>query len=337
MAVLCSLVVLINELLAGLNSFLSVCQSKVKGAFCRLLWGWANKQCSREVPCRLQATAIKSRAVTQSTVCFVLLRANHCLNTPLSLSFLVSLSLFPSRGLLTSDSPSQIIPMQSNRVLLYLSSQGRHSTAKTCFVPFNLFHWGRKPTVTLSFASDAVGLPRGPNVRLHHAVLVILPKYSSSDISGCRRKFTVSHTWPLVGHCLRPWEVVKIELIVNSYQFPGSLWNSKRQKYLTWPLCVLNYRHKFLPGSNVKINFASPARFHQQTNMLWMISLKCLSPSGDYWHLAWLVRFSPFPSFNPQTLYSWPLPHIIVYTKRILDHLSANYNFVSAVEKVWWQ
>lgn len=136
---------------------------------------------------------------------------------PLSLSLSLSLSLFPSRGLLTSDSPSQIIPMQSNRVLLCLSSQGRHSTAKTCFVPFNLFHWGRKPTVTLSFASDAVGLPRGPNVRLHHAVLVILPKYSSSGISGCRRKFTVSHTWPLVGHCLRPWEVVKIELIVNSY------------------------------------------------------------------------------------------------------------------------
>lgn len=99
--------------------------------------------------------------------------------------------------------------MQSNRVLLYLSSRGRHSTAKTCFVLFNLFRWGRKPTVTLSFASDAVGLPRGPNVRLHHAVLVILPKYSSLGISGCRRKFTVSHTWPLVGHCLRPWEVVK--------------------------------------------------------------------------------------------------------------------------------
>lgn len=122
---------------------------------------------------------------------------------PLSLS--PCLSLCPaSRGLLTGDSPSQIIPMQSNRVLLYLSSWGQHSTAKTCFVLFNLFRWGRKPTVTLSFASDAAGLPRGPNVRLHHAVLVILPKYSSLGISGCRRKFTVSHTWPLVGHCLRP-------------------------------------------------------------------------------------------------------------------------------------
>lgn len=126
---------------------------------------------------------------------------------PLSLFLSVSpcLSLcLASRGLLTSDSPSQIIPMQSNRVLLYLSSWGWHSTAKTCFVLFNLFRWGRKPTVTLSFASDAVGLPCGPNVRLHHAVLVILPKYSSLGISGCRRKFTVSHTWPLVGHCLKP-------------------------------------------------------------------------------------------------------------------------------------
>ncbi len=75
---------------------------------------------------------------------------------------------------------------------------GQRATAKTCFVLFNLFHRGRKPTVTLSFASDAVRLPCGPNVRLYCAVLVIHPKYSSSGIKGCRKKFTVSHTWPLV-------------------------------------------------------------------------------------------------------------------------------------------
>ncbi len=61
---------------------------------------------------------------------------------------------------------------------------GQRSTAKTCFVLFNLFHRGRKPTVTLSFASDAVRLPCGPNVRLYCAVLVIHPKYSSSRYQG---------------------------------------------------------------------------------------------------------------------------------------------------------
>lgn len=76
--------------------------------------------------------------------------------------------------------------------------QSRHSTAKTCFVLFNLFHRGHKPTVTLSFVSNAVWLPCGTNVRLYRAVLVILPKYSLSGIIACRKKFMASHTWPLV-------------------------------------------------------------------------------------------------------------------------------------------
>lgn len=140
------------------------------------------------MPCGLPSTVIKSRSVTLACR-----RTKHCVfNHYISLVVCVYMCVSPclpsccdSRGLLTSDSSSQIIPRQSNRVLLDLSSRGRNSTAKTCFVLFNLVHRDCKPTVTLSFVDDTAGLPCGPNVRLHYAVLVIHPKYRSLGSSNC--------------------------------------------------------------------------------------------------------------------------------------------------------
>lgn len=213
-----------DELFARLKSFLPVCQSKVKGAFYCVWVSFEAVGISNAAgKCHVVWKQQPSRA-GQSLRALVLLQSNHYLNTSLShtyslsLSFLVSLPLcaWPRGACSPVIAPVRSYPCNQIEFYYICLPGAQHSTAKTCFVLFNLFRWGRKPTVTLSFASDAIGLPRGPNVRLHHAVLVILPKYSSLGISGCRRKFTVSHTWPLVGHCLRPWEVVKIKLIVNS-------------------------------------------------------------------------------------------------------------------------
>lgn len=111
--------------------------------------------------------------------------------------------------------------------------------------------------------SNAVWLPRGTNVRLYCAVLVILPKYSLSGIIACRKKFMASHTWPLVepqtlSQTVRSGQreancefisVCKLSLWFWGREAPAPLWSSlplfsprRRQTDLSisWPLSSIS-------------------------------------------------------------------------------------------------